>query len=523
MTMNTQKPPRQARMPSGHTRSAKRPRRRRSFLTTLGILSLLALIAIGLNQTGVLALLQKQWHALLPHTTAQGVLEDGQTDTPLTHTRMTLSAPGFQASTTTDAQGRFSLDMPALHQVLLAVANYDPQTITPRAGLLIKLAPDPEETARRFLDAFLHGQVQTLWSMLHPDAQALWPDATALGDFLARKFGDLPVRSFVLGPSRLASSFVDPQTTTTYTSVAVLPASLLIAPSSSALTPPSEQAVMTGLFEHLPIAEVKNAGLWRVLEAGPLDREAPLVIPSKAPALKAQVPILMYHHVSPLPTRNALDFGLTVTEANFQQQMNYLAINGYHPVTLTDLFNSFYYQVPLPSHPIVITFDDGYEDNYLYAFPILKAHHFVAQINIITGMIGNRYLTWNQIREMAAWGIEFGSHTIHHVSLAAVSPTTATQELLNSKITLEAELGQPIQFFCYPSGEPFHHGTPERQQFITNLLAQDGYVGALLDPPPTSSLQDAAHPYQLNRIRVSGGEGLALFISILTSVEKVAK
>lgn len=514
--MNTLGQPRGAREPTARPRPARRPNRRRSFFSTLGTLSLLALITIGLHQAGVLAFLWKQTLALLPTITAAGVLEDGQTGTPLAQVRVTISAASFQASTTTDDQGNFSLRVPALHAVLLRVASYEPQTIFPGTGLLIKLAPNPDETARRFLDAFLHGQFQALWGMLHPDAQALWPSETTLADFLTRKFGNLPVRSFVLGPSTLVRSFVDPQTTTAYTSVALVPASLLIASSSNALTPPSEQAVLTGLFGHLPIAEVKSAGLWRVLEAGPLDREAPLVVPTKAPALKALVPILMYHHVSPLPTKNRLEFGLTVTEADFQQQMDYLAHTGYHPVTLTDVFDFFYYQVPLPAHPIVITFDDGYEDNYLYAFPILKAHHFVAEINIITGMIGGWYLTWDQIREMAAWGIAFGSHTIHHVSLAAVSPATAAQELRDSRQTLESQLGQPIQFFCYPSGEPFHHGTPERQQLITNLLYQDGYVGALLDPPPSSALQDPAHPYELNRIRVSGGEGLTEFISILT-------
>jgi peptidoglycan/xylan/chitin deacetylase (PgdA/CDA1 family) len=486
-------------------------------LTTLGAFSCLALLAIGLNQSGVSAFLQQRLLTLLPTTTIAGVLQDGQTGEPLAHAPITLSAPGFQAATTTDSQGHFSLDIPAYRRVLLSAASYDPQSIAPQSGLLIKLAPDVTETARRFLDAFLHRHFQTLWGMLHPDAQALWANAAALTDFLLEKFSALPVRSFVLGPARLVRNLVDPQTIT-YPNAAILPVSLLIAPSSSALTPPSAQAAQTGLFANLPLTEVRSAGLWRVLEAGPLDREAPLVVPANAPALKAQVPILMYHHVSAEPTKNQIDFNLTVTAAAFQQQMDYLAANGYHPVTLTDLFDHLYYQMPLPARPIVITFDDGYEDNYVYAFPILKAHHFVAQINIITGMIGGWYLTWDQIREMAAWGMAFGSHTIHHVNLAIVTPATAEQELLDSKHTLEDELGQPVQFFCYPSGEPFHHGTPERQQFITTLLAQDGYVGALLDPPPDSAAQDPAHPYQLPRIRVSGGEELTQYVSILAGL-----
>jgi hypothetical protein len=80
---------------------------------------------------------------------------------------------------------------------------------------------------------------------------------------------------------------------------------------------------------------------------------------------------------------------------------------------------------------------------------------------------------------------------------------------------LEQQLSAPIQFFCYPSGEPFHHGSLERQQFITSLLRQDGYIGALLDPGAESVMQKARHPYELPRIRVAGGETLDGFIYLL--------
>jgi peptidoglycan/xylan/chitin deacetylase (PgdA/CDA1 family) len=506
-----------------HLRRSRQPRhpklrRRRHPFTIITTLSLLGLIAIALNQEGVLSFLWSQALALLPISTIAGTVNDGQTGAPVRQVTLSFSALGYAAQTTTNDQGRFSLRAPALHQMLLAVPTYEAQTITPGPDLLLTPAPDPSETARRFLAAFLQRDYHLLWSMLHLDAQALWGHETALADFLTAKFGSLSVRSFGLGAPKLARAWLDPHTTSTYTSLVLISASLSIAPSSGILTPASAQVVMGGLFTHLPLVEVQADGLWRVLQAGPLDPDAPLVIPASAPTLQAQVPILMYHHVSPLPTQNTLDFNLTVTQADFEQQMDYLADNGYHPITLTALFNHLYYQMTLPSHPIVLTFDDGYEDNYLYAFPILKAHHFVAEINIITGMIWVRYLTWEQIRAMAAWGFEMGSHTIHHIDLAAVLPATAEQELLDSKAALEGELGQPIQFFCYPSGEPFHHGTLENQQFITTLLAQDGYVGALLDPPPASTLQDPAHPYQLNRIRVSGGEALTEFINTLVNL-----
>jgi hypothetical protein len=87
---------------------------------------------------------------------------------------------------------------------------------------------------------------------------------------------------------------------------------------------------------------------------------------------------------------------------------------------------------------------------------------------------------------------------------------------LLSKETLETELGQPVQFFCYPSGEPFHHDPVYEQQIVLGDLFNDGYVGATLDPFSfDSSIQDAQTPYQSPRIRVSGGESLNAFIGIL--------
>jgi hypothetical protein len=81
---------------------------------------------------------------------------------------------------------------------------------------------------------------------------------------------------------------------------------------------------------------------------------------------------------------------------------------------------------------------------------------------------------------------------------------------------LEAKLGQPIQFFCYPSGEPFHYDSVAEQRTVLAYLFNDGYVSATLDPfSYFSAIQDAQTPYQLPRIRVSGGETLDSFTGIL--------
>jgi peptidoglycan/xylan/chitin deacetylase (PgdA/CDA1 family) len=140
-------------------------------------------------------------------------------------------------------------------------------------------------------------------------------------------------------------------------------------------------------------------------------------------------------------------------------------------------------------------------------------------------MIGGHYMTWKQVRTLAQNGMQIASHTIHHINVGKPPAWTTTQnELLQSKATLEAQIGQPIQFFCYPSGEPFHHDTVAEQQTVVTDLFNDDYVSATLDPfSYFSAVQRAQTPYQLPRIRVSGGETLDSFVGILNYTLQTGK
>ena len=487
----------------------------------LSVLLLVALIIVFLNQFGMISFLQTETTSSLPMVTAEGVLEDAQSASPLAHVSILARIFSFETQTFTDARGHFSMHVPNSAQLTVSVPNYDSQTIIPGINLQVQLAPDATTTAQRYMNAFMRKQYDQVWGMMDPDAQAFWGTQATFTSFLTHKFGQLPLVSFAVGEAKTFSTWINPDTTQSYNNVVAMPVTLKIGPTKDILTPPSEQAVEQGLFDHLNVVEIKSDGLWRVLLGGPLDREAPILVPAKAPPLVITVPILMYHHVAPQASASDIRAGLggnTVKTPDFATQIDYLAHNGYHPVILTDVFNNMYYGLPLPAHPIVISFDDGYTDNFTDALPVLQRHHFVAEINVISGLIGGLWLTWDQVRQMAADGFEIGSHTVHHYSLADVIPSTAEQELADSKSTLEQQIGKPVQFFCYPSGEPFHHGTSGQRQFITTLLYQDGYVGALLDPGLTSALQDAQTPYQLNRVRVSGDESMTLFINTLRDV-----
>jgi peptidoglycan/xylan/chitin deacetylase (PgdA/CDA1 family) len=406
---------------------------------------------------------------------------------------------------------RWFAPAPDATQVLQHVLHPETHVIT---------SPGATHTAHLFMAAMLRKDWPAMWSMLAPDAQRLWRNEEDFTGFEQAKFGPLTLQSYRLGQTTLSHPWLDPDTTLSYNSAITLAVSLQAAAPPGLLTAPSAQALAQGLFHHTLLALNQNHHhAWQVLIAGPADPDAPVLVPAHPPAMHLLVPIFMYHHVSSLPTHDPLDYSLTVTTADFNAQLDWLQRQGYHSITMPELFDTFYDGKALPSRPVMLTFDDGYADVYTNALPVLLAHHYRGVFYIITGMIGGEYLTWDKIRTLARSGMEIASHTVHHVNVGhPPAPLTIQEELVNSKEQLQAELDVPIQFFCYPSGEPFHHDTlAERQRVLADLF-QDGYVGATLDPAAlNSTLQDAQAPYAMPRVRVSGGETLEEFVGILAA------
>ena len=399
--------------------------------------------------------------------------------------------------------------------------NASPTVVVPVQQ--VPIAPTPAQSSSidsvtvGFMDAMMHKDWGQMWLMLAPAAQQLWQGENDFIHFEQAKFGSLTLVSFKEAAAQMQLSWLDPETTQVYPDVATQQVSLAATAPRGLLTGPSNAALDSGLFNNTLFALLPDHGNWLVLVAGPADQDAPVLVPASPPATRLLVPIFMYHHVSKQPTTNALDYNLTVTTTDFNAQLTWLQQQGYQAITLTELFDALYYGKALPAHPMILTFDDGYEDMYTDALPTLLAHHYRGVFFIITGMIGGRYLTWNQIRVLERYGMQIGSHTIHHINVGQPPAGTTTQEELTvSKATLQSQLGQLIQFFCYPTGEPFHHDSVYEQQIVLADLLADGYIGALLDPfTSDSAIQDAQIPYQLPRIRVSGGESLQAYMGIL--------
>ncbi len=161
------------------------------------------------------------------------------------------------------------------------------------------------------------------------------------------------------------------------------------------------------------------------------------------------VPVLNYHQVN-----NKYDTCLTMKPENFEEQMKYLRDNGYHSITQQQFDAYMNGEGELPDRPIMITFDDGYVDNYEEAYPIMKKYGMRGTIFLIMDLMGKQgYLTWDQVQEMAADGMEFGSHTISHKPLTSFDRSGIHRELTESKQEIEAKLGKPCTFAAFPEGK----------------------------------------------------------------------
>jgi peptidoglycan/xylan/chitin deacetylase (PgdA/CDA1 family) len=219
----------------------------------------------------------------------------------------------------------------------------------------------------------------------------------------------------------------------------------------------------------------------------------------------------MYHHVnSAPPPADVYQAALTVTDAEFARQLAYLRCAGYATITVAQLFDGMYHGAPLPARPVILTFDDGHGDAYTNAFPALRWHGFVGSFSIVTGYVDiPPNLTWPQIVEMANAGMEITAHSVTHEDLNRSPDDIVRYQVVESKRALEANLGRPVNFFTYPSGEPFYRGSPARQQRVVQILQESGYRGALAIR--NGSLQDPAHPFALNRIRVMNGVDIGKF------------
>ncbi len=183
----------------------------------------------------------------------------------------------------------------------------------------------------------------------------------------------------------------------------------------------------------------------------------------------------MYHSIG-YPPKDAKNKGLWVNQERFKRQLSYLKEHNYKTITFEDLVKGWD-ENDLPDNPVIITFDDGYASNYTLAFPILKEVDFKATIFLNVGFIGrerygHRFLSWEEIREMQDYGIEFGSHGMSHRNLVKIKEKEAKKEIEESKRILETFLGKSVVALAYP------YGAGSDTSEVKNLVAKAGYIVA---------------------------------------------
>ena len=189
------------------------------------------------------------------------------------------------------------------------------------------------------------------------------------------------------------------------------------------------------------------------------------------------IPVLMYHHINP-----HCGDTVTVTPEIFEAQMHFLAVSGYRTLSLPELLDHVSEVRSLSEKAVVITFDDGWLDNYRFAVPVLarlcfKAAFFVitarvdaasvtgctevagfpchdeAKRLIVNGHAEQVVLDWGTINGLACSGLfEFHSHTVSHCRSADLERKVLVTELLESKLRLEQKLGRPSPYLCWPYG-----------------------------------------------------------------------
>lgn len=214
---------------------------------------------------------------------------------------------------------------------------------------------------------------------------------------------------------------------------------------------------------------------------------------------KYVVPIVMYHSVYPdAKPENRL----TVSPDTFERQMFFLKSHRYNVLPLESIAALIKAKKKIPHKTIAITFDDGYKDNYIYAFPVLKRHGLPATIFLIVNEIGrpqNDRLNWKEIKEMQDSGfISFGSHTLNHPLLTEIkSEDELSKQISGSKKILEENLGRKVIEFSYPEGR--------FNTKIKELVMEAGYKLAVATNPGKKFRDDDI--FALKRLRISENAG----------------
>ena len=237
-------------------------------------------------------------------------------------------------------------------------------------------------------------------------------------------------------------------------------------------------------------------------------------------AQEVSVPILMYHNIN--DNYDISNKSNEMSTAEFEDQLKTLKKNNYNTISFYEYLEYRNGNTELPENPIIITFDDGYLNNYTIAFPLLKKYNMKATIFVITGRVNLNdsvlypHFNWAQAKEMEDSGIiDIESHTNYHNMLNKISDASLTYELRKSRYLIKKHLGKDSQIIAYPYG--FYN------EKVIDFAVGAGYKSAVIisqDQYPGVNYEDT-DVYKLKRITAAGGVSGSDLIEIIEKNKRI--
>lgn len=215
--------------------------------------------------------------------------------------------------------------------------------------------------------------------------------------------------------------------------------------------------------------------------------------------IKGSIPVLMYHSIG-----FEKDNPVRIPADKFDEQMKYLKDNGFYTLSMDETYDYFSKGKPIPEKSIVLTFDDGYLDNYTKLYPILKKYKFKGTIFVITGAIDKEkdFLTSAQLKELDKNCLDIQSHTFAHEKLSEIPYDKQVKTLKTSKDFLEKQLNKKVSYLAYPYGK-----------YTKNTIKaakEAGYSMAFTTDGKWSDKSNGI--FTLNRVYISGFSDMDTFI-----------
>lgn len=215
--------------------------------------------------------------------------------------------------------------------------------------------------------------------------------------------------------------------------------------------------------------------------------------------------VVMYHRVDVAAPTDVISQKLTVSPAQFAQELRSINRLGLHTIGIDELAH-YLVARESPARAVLLTFDDGYSDQFRYAFPILQRFGDRATFFVNVGTIGTPgHLTWQDVETMSKAGMSIECHGVDHSDLALLGVAAQTYQIDECVRRLSARLEGAVLAYAYPSGD-----------FDARTVVVERHAGLLFGFTTDPRFQtDVQSPYEVTRIRVKSGMSEALFASLL--------